>query len=214
MKNTQVKYTFSSMARSPTHLSPVVITLCSPTGAIVHSLHLFLDVSLPLFSHWGHQSRTEPTQAWITSLLPMCLLGHDWPSCSQEGSSLFAPSVVCCHPCQTYQSCEPLWCVCSQQCQRKGDGFFATRAVGSLPRVRQLRLLLLESEFLLSRLQRHACVICLEVAFLSADVGSLQPDCLMKQLQEWILLTAVWREECKIFTPQESKSPGCLTHIN
>lgn len=119
MKNTQVKHIFSCMARSPTHLSPVVITLCFPTGATVHSLHLLPDVSLPLFSHWGHQSRAEPTQVWTTSLFPMCLLRHDWPPCSQKGSSLFVASVVCCHPRQTYQCCEPLRCARSQQCQRK-----------------------------------------------------------------------------------------------
>lgn len=98
--------------------------------------------------------------------------------------------------------------------QRKGNGLIATRAVGGLPQVRQHRLLLLEPEVLISRLQRYACMIYLEVAFLSADVDSVQRDCPMKQPQEWILFASVPKGECKIFTSQESKTPSCLTNIN
>lgn len=53
------------------------------------------------------------------------------------------------------------------------------------------RLLLLGPEVLISSLQRPAYMIYLEVAFLSAEVVLVQPDCLVKQPQEWILFASV-----------------------
>lgn len=72
----------------------------------------------------------------------------------------------------------------------KSDGLIATRAVGGLLQVGQPKLLVLEPEALISRLQRYASMIYLRVAFLSANVDSVLPDCLMKQPQEWILFAS------------------------
>lgn len=142
-----------------------------------------------------------PAETWTTPMQPAGQLGFGcFGSPVPSSPNLLALTAFVMWP-QLAMPEEGWWIDCYQSSRQPSLGWAA-------------RLLLLEPEVLISRLQRPAYMIYLEVAFLSADVVLVQPDCLVKQPQEWILFASVRRGECKIFTSQESKTPSSLTNIN
>lgn len=217
MKNKQIEHTFPCwpdlmhISLFPCCYNPLFFNL----GPWSTSLNSLSDVSLLLFSHQGYQPRAEPPR--LRKEPPHCPLGACWDmnnplqpaeqySFGCFGNPLpFSPNLPARTPSVTWPQLavpeEGQWIDCYQNSRQPSLGWAA-------------RLLLLESEVLISRLQRPAYMIYLEVAFLSADAVLVQPDCLVKQPQEWILFASVQRRECKIFTSQESKTPSSLANIN
>lgn len=114
-------------------------------------------------------------------------------SLSLQASHSHPRTAAHCHPHQPFQLWQPLWCVLA--IPEEGRWVDCYQSSGKPSVGWAARLLLLDTEVLISRLQRPAYMIYLEVAFLSADVVLVQPDCLVKQPQEWILLASVQREE-------------------
>lgn len=105
-----------------------------PLGPWCTSLNLLSDVSLPLFSHWGHQPKAETP--WLENGQPHRPPGACWAMSGPRAASRAAPYLLLLWPtailAKPTSSVSPPDVPPSWQYQRKGGGLIATRAVGGL----------------------------------------------------------------------------------